>query len=137
MTYPTIAVVDRDVGILTRMNEVLAAEGYLPICWPRHEDAARWLRRQQPDLLIVDPQADPRDPGWSTLAHLTTDEVAGRIPTIVCSASPAILSRARDLISRGYGVLAKPVELPALRASLAQALAPLPNDPGVPAASER
>lgn len=122
MDYPTIAVVDEDVGFLTRMNELLAAEGYLPICWPRYADAASWLRRQRPDLLIVDPRSDARDAGWSMLTRLRAAAGSARIPTIVCSADPALLDRAGDLVARGYGVLPKPVDLRALRASVAQAL---------------
>lgn len=118
-----IMVVNDDTAFLHLMKELLTDEGYEVILHIHAETAWEAIRREQPDLVILDVRMERPEAGWTTLDLLRLDPQTTRIPVIVCTADAVQLrQKAEHLASLGYGALQKPFDLDHLLAAIRRQL---------------
>lgn len=120
----TIALVNDDEDFLELLTELLESEGYRATC---HVDGMAWtsLRRERPDLILLDLRPQRRDETWALLERLRGDPALAALPIIVCSADyPFLQERAARLRGLGCATIAKPFDLDELLDLIATALAP-------------
>ncbi len=122
---PRIAVINDDTTYLALMQELLQeTEGYDVLVCKQWQDAYRFVKETQPDLVILDIVMGGEEPGWKILELLTLDPATRPIPVIVCSAAIRSLQDHEPLLQQyGVGVLAKPFDLEALLAKIERTLA--------------
>lgn len=122
---PLIAVVDDDTAFLRMMNVLLLQEGYQTLLWLHGTGAYEMIRREQPDLVILDLRMDNPQAGWQTLERLRQDPRTAAIPVIVCSADTAFLRDQRERL-RGHRCqpLEKPFDLEDLLATVQALIGP-------------
>ena len=111
-----IAVINDDTAFLDLMRELLEEEGNYEVLICREWDSAyKFVKDEQPDLVIQDIRIGGEEHGWTILNLLTLDPETAPIPTIVCSAAIQSLHEHQDLLSK-YGIhaLPKPFDLETL-----------------------
>ncbi|HEY8490805.1 MAG TPA: response regulator [Dehalococcoidia bacterium] len=109
---PLIAVLDDDPAFLNLMNVLLTQEGYQTLAWRENQDALTLIRRERPDLLIMDLRLVEPESGWVLLEKLRRDPETLELPVIVCSGDADALRRnAGVLQALRCAVLEKPFDL--------------------------
>src|SRR5437588_1575940 len=94
---PRIAVVDDDGVFLELMQDLLAGgEGYEVATSSDWLDSFGFVKRTQPDLLILDLMMGRDQTGWAVLELLHDDEATRDIPVLVCSAAAPALDAHAD-----------------------------------------
>jgi CheY-like chemotaxis protein len=122
---PTIAVVNDDTTFLTLMCELLEEEGYRAVAWREGHNAYEMIKRERPDLVVLDIRMERPDVGWQLLEVLELDPATRPIPVIVCSADVVFLrAKAARLAALGCAVLEKPFDLDGLLALVAAGVGP-------------
>ncbi len=113
---PHIAVVNDDTTFLRLMEDLLRTdEGYEVSTCIVGTEGYEFIRRLQPDLVILDLIFGPAEEGWRTLDLLTLDPQTRRIPVIVCSAAIQLLHHHREHLEQfNVYVLPKPFDLDVL-----------------------
>ena len=125
-----ITVVDDDPAYLALIEEVLATEGEQTLLCDGHEDVAAMIRREQPDVVILDLWMGGGATGLAVLDELRGDPNTADIPVILCSGDVgALRDRARALWQRECITLAKPFSVDDLLAKIDQAAFPRPTSP--------
>jgi CheY-like chemotaxis protein len=125
-----IAVVDDDPAYLTLIQEALAYEGEQTLLCDGHDDAAAVIRREQPDVVILDLWMGGGAEGWAVLDRLRSDPNTADIPVILCSGDvDALREKACVLWQRECITLAKPFSVDDLMAKIDQAAFPRPTSP--------
>jgi DNA-binding response OmpR family regulator len=125
MPVPRIAIVEDDPVVAQLLVELLTAEGYRTLIWPRGTDAHRQIRAAQPDLVILDLWLEDAEAGLTMLALLERERTPRRIPVIVCSAHVTALRRQEQrLRQRGYTIVEKPFNIKELLAEIRALLPP-------------
>lgn len=118
-----ITVVNDDTVFLDMMAAVLRERGWgVDVC--REGDTAfEHIKRDPPDLVILDIRLETPETGWTVLELLTLDSTTAAIPVIVCSAAIIDL-RAHEAVLRRYGiaVLPKPFDIATLYIRVEEAL---------------
>jgi len=111
-----IALINDDRAFLHLMQELLEEEeAYEVRTCTQWEDAYGFVKREQPDLVILDIVLGGEEQGWTILELLTLDPATRPIPLIVCSAAIRSLQDHQALLARyGVAVLPKPFDLDAL-----------------------
>jgi two-component system alkaline phosphatase synthesis response regulator PhoP len=79
-----ILVVDDDKSIVKVLVGYLEQSGYQTIAAYDGDSALHALRRERPDLILLDLMMPNRD-GWELLQALRADPTTSPIPVIVCS----------------------------------------------------
>lgn len=111
MQSPLIAVVDDDPEIRQMLEMLLHSAGYRTLLWDHGKDAHLIIRRNKPDLVILDMWMEDRDAGRTVLGLMELDPGTQRIPVIICSAHvEALRARIHQFSERGYTILPKPFE---------------------------
>jgi CheY-like chemotaxis protein len=82
-----IAVVNDDTVFLDMMAAVLAEGGWETVVFRDSSGAFDELKRERPDLIILDIRMETPESGWTLLELLTLDREMATIPMIVCSAA--------------------------------------------------
>ena len=112
MTRPLIAVVNDDPAFLELMHELLTDESYTTVLLHEGSSAYDMIRKQHPDLVILDLRLEHPEAGWKTLQLLRLDPETTGIPVILCSADTRSLREKEDwLKERDIKVLEKPFNL--------------------------
>lgn len=107
-----IAVVNDDTTFLTMMCEILAEEGWEAYTLREADAAFEELRRDPPDLIILDVQLDTPETGWRVLNLLKLDRATRTVPVVICSAALHDLQEKESYLNeRGVGILVKPFDL--------------------------
>ena len=120
---PLIVVVDNEHSFRAFMEELLTAEGYLPLLWPTAAGAVDVICHTQPALVILDLWLEHRRAGWLVLRQLQTDPRTMHIPVILCSADDRTLECYRSVSGAAPAtMLPKPFEVDALLAQVQAAL---------------
>jgi CheY-like chemotaxis protein len=88
MAQPLIAVVNNDLPFLDLMKELLTEEGYRVILHHEGDTAYALIRKEQPDLVILDIRLEYPEAGWTVLDLIQLDPETTHIPVILCSADP-------------------------------------------------
>lgn len=107
-----IAVVNDDTIFLDMMAAVLAERGWETEILKEGDTAFDRLKRNPPDLIVLDIRLENPETGWTLLELFTLDRELSHVPVIVCSA--AILDlRAHEtwLNAHGIAVLPKPFSI--------------------------
>jgi len=109
MQAPLIAVIDDDAPTREFLDEVLRSVGYRTLLWGQGKDAHLLIRREKPDLIILDMWMEDREAGRTVLGLMGLDPSTRRIPVIICSAHVGVADGPpREFHDRGYVILPKP-----------------------------
>ena len=107
-----LAVVNDDRTFIGLVSELLAERGWE--CIRLHEGNAAFetIKREQPDLVILDIRMEQPDTGWRVLNLLMLDPETRSIPVIMCSADWNELRAKEEWMNeRGVGVLPRPFDI--------------------------
>lgn len=121
-----IAVIDDDAIFVELMVDLLAnVEGYDVVSNADSLVSFEFIKRQQPDLVILDLMMGREQTGWAVLDLLRDDPETADIPVILCSAaSPALNQNAQRLVGRpSVQAIAKPFDVDDLLELIARLLA--------------
>ena len=110
-----ILLADDEPDLLQILRDNLSAEGYAVETASNGEDALISIRANPPDLAILDLRM-PRVDGFGVVAELRKDPVLQHLPVIVLSASGTQEIRVEGLDLGADDFIAKPVDLPELKA---------------------
>lgn len=110
-----ILLADDEPDLLQILRDNLAAEGYAVETAANGEDALASIRADAPDLAILDLRM-PRVDGFGVVAELRKDPVLQHLPVIILSASGTREIRVEGLDLGADDFVAKPVDLPELKA---------------------
>jgi CheY-like chemotaxis protein len=104
-----IVVVDDDVDTLEMMDVLLTEHAYRMILWQDSDSAPALIRREQPQLVILDLQMEHPEAGWLILEQLRQDPLTMQIPAILYSGAVEVWRARRDALrARRSETLAKP-----------------------------
>ena len=126
MAKPKVAVVNDDTAYLDMLRELLDQEGYDTIIHKEHQIVHDVLRRENPDLAIVDARLEHPENSWSIVQLLRLDPRTVHIPVLVTSTDPRIHEKAPHLVEQGCDVLEKPFDLDNLLTKVGQMIGRLP-----------
>ena len=115
MRRPTILVVDDDPVIVDLISSLLE-DDYAVLAVYDGRDALRLLRKQRPDLLLLDLMMPGVD-GF-TVARQVREKYQDRLPVLIISAHPNLHSQTQDLGINGF--MTKPFEPEELVTRVAQ-----------------
>jgi CheY-like chemotaxis protein len=125
MSPRLIVVVNDDPVFLSLMAELLTGEGYRVIAFPGGVGAHALIKRERPDLLVLDLRMERVDTGLTVLQSVRLDAVTRNLPVIVCSADSAFLERSQErLLAQGCQVLYKPFDIDELLKLVREMLGP-------------
>ena len=113
---PTILVVDDDPVIVDLISSLLE-EDYSVVAAYDGRDALRLLKKQRPDLLLLDLMMPGVD-GFTVARHVRETYADPHLPVLILSAHPNLHTQTRDL--RVNGVMTKPFEPEELVTRVAQ-----------------
>ena len=120
---PSITIVEHDPMLSLLLLEVLSDAGYATELWTECGGAIEFIRRTQPDLVILDLWLRHRGDGWEVFDQLKRDPATCQIPIILCTDDTLLLQMGRARLGgRPAAVLAKPFEIDLLLALVAEAL---------------
>jgi len=112
-----IMLVEDDQPILELMEIVLTRIGYEPLIVPDVLEALAIVRKDPPDLILLDVMMEPMN-GWDFLEKIREEYGMKDIPVILFTASPSIEERLATMHDSRLGVLQKPVSITDLKAGL-------------------
>ena len=119
--YPrTVLVVDDDPSVRTLLEMVLEAEGFEVRCAPDAERALEMVAASRPDVLLVDVMMPGID-GRALTRQLRDDPITRDLPIVICSALADDPEQWQAWASGANSFVAKPFEIDALVAELADA----------------
>lgn len=121
---PLIAVVDHEAVFIRLMERILEFAGYDSMPCPSSSVAYEEIKRQKPDLVLLDTWLESRDAGWQILQNLWLDEETADLPILICSSddSPRFEQRAETLRGKKTVLLMKPFDPPMLTDAIARML---------------
>ena len=123
-TIAKISIFNDSPEILGLMKDILQDEGYEVLTWTASTTAHELIKRDLPDLIILDVVMEKPDSGWQLLQLLTLDPETRDIPVVICSADIRFLREHEELFtSKGCWTLAKPFDLDDLISTVREALA--------------
>jgi CheY-like chemotaxis protein len=123
-TARKITIFNDSPEILGLMQDILQDDGYEVLTWTASTTAHELIKRESPDLVILDVVMEKPDSGWQLLQLLTLDPETKDIPVIICSADIRFLREHEELFrSKGCWTLAKPFDLDDLLSTVREALA--------------
>ncbi len=118
-----ILVIENDLDTLDMIGDMLHDAGYRTVRWNRGKDAFLHIRRNQPDLVILDLWLEERETGARILVALADDPTTKHIPVVICSANAKLLNESHPRFdTAGYSVLEKPFTPQQLLATVAAML---------------
>ena len=112
-----ILIVDDEADVRTFLTAVLKKEGYETLTAANGREALEIVRRELPDLVILDLQM-PEQTGTDFFRRLKKDEELGAIPIIVVSG----LAGRHLAVSKPFAVFDKPIDPEVFTATVARAL---------------
>ena len=125
MAEATIVLIDDNIDMLELMDLVLSDEGYTTIPSMDGDDAYELIRKQRPDMAILDLRMGGGRTGHSTLDLLRADARTSDIPVLMVSADHQFLTEHASLFQHyGCDVLLKPFLINELLGKVRASLAP-------------
>jgi CheY-like chemotaxis protein len=107
-----IAIVNDDVDFIDAMKMLLREYGdYEVFVIHEGEKAYHRLKKEAPDLIILDIRMDSPQRGWSILDLLRLDPQTKHIPVIICTASSLNEDKTNWLKKHKIEILYKPFEI--------------------------
>lgn len=114
-----LAVVNDDQTFITLVSELLEEQGWQCISLHEGNAAFETIKREQPDVVILDIRMEQPDTGWRVLNLLMLDPDTRGIPVIMCSADWSELHAKEEWMNqRGVGVLPRPFDIDDLYAAV-------------------
>jgi DNA-binding response OmpR family regulator len=125
MADPLIGIANHDAVLLRLLAQVLEDAGFRTITLPEGTTAYDEIKRQQPDLVILDTWLESREAGWMLFQVLRLDKETKDIPVLICSSDlEEFQKRASSLEEHTHiGVLNKPYDIDMLVKRVQQMLA--------------
>ena len=121
---PLIVLVNDDPVAVELLTDRFADAGYQTSGCLSSGEAPAIIRREQPDLVVLDLQMERPDAGVTLLELLRRVPATQAMPVIVCTADRWLLSHsAEQLHALGCAVVPKPFDLDALLATVRARLA--------------
>ncbi len=115
MPIVRIALVNENMVFLTLLQNLLNAHGYDVILCKESSAAYEIIKKEKPDLVLLDIRREHEEGGWTVLELMKLDPATKYIPTIVTSADTAELRNEQENLRRlGYKILPKPFDLEGL-----------------------
>jgi CheY-like chemotaxis protein len=122
---PLVAIVNDDKAIIALLSDLLADEGYQAFSCLSGDAAHKAIRREMPNLVILDMQMEQPDSGLVVLELLRLDPTTEHIPVIMCSADQQFLREKEDqLRAHRCDILEKPYSLSELLTLVTKWLGP-------------
>jgi CheY-like chemotaxis protein len=121
-----IAVIDDDSTFLELMQDLLAVgEGYEVFTCASWVDSFEFVKRVEPDLVMLDLMLGREQAGWAVLKLLRADPDTTEIPVILCSAAVPMLSNHASRVNGFTAVetVAKPFDVEDLLDTIVRLLA--------------
>jgi CheY-like chemotaxis protein len=133
-----IAVINDDTAFLSLMHDLLQEEeSYEVLICKEWDNAYEFVKREQPDLLILDIRIGGEEHGWTILNLLTLDPETRPIPTIVCSAAIQSLHEHQPMLTKfGVRALPKPFDLDTLLEAIERMITESAQEGGSPTPPE-
>lgn len=123
-----IFVINDDADFLQAIEILLKEFGYDPVIIHEGKHAYRRIKKERPDLVILDIRLDSPVTGWKILDLITLDPQTNRIPVIICTAVAKFPEGKEPwLAEHGIAVLPKPFDINDLIAMVEKALKPKLN----------
>ncbi len=120
MAMGRIVVVDDDAAILNMMELLLSMAGYQTVLHNSGTGAYTLIRKEQPDVAILDMRMEQLDSGLQVLTKLRQDPATACIPAIVCTGEPSIRAKVDLFGVDHYEVVKKPFQPDLLVAKVEQ-----------------
>ena len=131
-----ILVVNDTQELLDLFREILEGEGYRVSLYSYAFRDLDDVKRDRPDLIVLDFIIDGEAHGWQLLQKLKMDRETATIPVIICTAAVRLV---RDLEGhlkeKGVGVVLKPFDIDDLLLEVNQHWRQLEADAGRPGTS--
>ncbi len=120
-----VACIEEDASLREMLDLVLRDAGFETVQWPVAADAQAFLRREQPDVLILELRFDGEYAGLPLLEALRNDPATAAIAVIVCSGDiPFLRAHDRALRALNCTVLEKPFTMHQLLGAVRRAIDP-------------
>ena len=114
-TGPVIAIVNDEPVFLDVLEQFLDHEGYAVRAHIAEPDVLPDLRREEPDVIVLDVLPDYPERGFALLHEIERDPALASVPMIVMSVDERYLAE-HDTELRRYGdLLVKPFDLDILK----------------------
>lgn len=110
MRSPSVAVIDQDHAFLDLMHDVLSYEQFQPLRWTGSHGALEFVKRSQPDVVILDSWLESSTDGDRLIQQLRHDPDTCHIPVIVATSDIGFHARSA-VTSLAAAVLNKPFDL--------------------------
>jgi CheY-like chemotaxis protein len=119
-----IAVIDDDPTFLELMQDLLGGgEGYEVFTCASSVDSLEFVKRVQPDLVMLDLMLGREQAGWAVLDLLRSDPATSSTPVIVCSAAVRALDGQTEQCNKfAVQVIAKPFDVEELLVAIERLL---------------
>jgi two-component system response regulator MtrA len=123
MAAPLIAVVNHDPVFLRLMESVLQAESYEVLIIADGSTTYEVIKRDRPDLIVLDTWLQERHAGWDLIQVLKLDEATASIPILICSSdeSESVRKKLTGKLN-GIRVIHKPFDIRELLAAVKERL---------------
>src|SRR5690348_12232747 len=105
------------------MEDLLSGEGYEVLVWKVANTAYDMVKRERPDLVVLDMRMERAETGWTILNLIKLDPETANTPVLVCSAdAQALRAQADNFARQDIRSLEKPFNLDDLLAEVAASL---------------
>lgn len=123
MTASRIIVANNDTAFLHLMDDLLTEEGYEVTVTSANDQAYDLIRKDSPQLVIVDIAMDEPDNGWTVLNLMRLDPETTNIPIIVSSVNGKMLKEKEPILrAKRCDIIEKPFALEELLKKVQTAL---------------
>jgi DNA-binding response OmpR family regulator len=109
--------VEDDVPILDMMDILLRKIGYEPVLVPDVLEALERVRKDPPDLVLLDIMMIPMN-GWEFLEKVREEYNIRDLPVLLFTADPTVEEKIALLKDPQLGILQKPVSIAELKTGL-------------------
>jgi CheY-like chemotaxis protein len=122
-----IALVNENTVFLNLLDDLLTKQGYEVIHCKESSAAYEFIKKEKPDLVLLDIRREHQEGGWTVLELMKLDPSTKSIPVIVTSADTEALEEQQENLRKlGYTILPKPFDLEGLLAKISEMLGNAP-----------
>jgi DNA-binding response OmpR family regulator len=81
------------------MGQVIEAEGFATLRLSEAASSLPVIKKNRPDLLVLDTNLEAEDAGWILLAEVRADHDTRELPVIVCTSEPIAVETHPQLLA--------------------------------------